>query len=384
MAGSATEFNPDDFANTLDSPVPIDPFDDPKAVTGLLSDDEKRRAIECWNSGAVSLKKIIQYACGDGLDGRSFKGVAIKKYLADQNLKANPAHVHIKKMDSFVLTEANQEFIANNAGSMKPLEITKLLFNDSSLTPLSSQFRVVKIYYDGLDTSVKAQTDDENTTEYNPPRNQTQALARVNRYVLEAIDPEKITPRNKECLQRLIRFMHTHRFIFEMRNLPLNSERALFESSFVRFTNDKPDLTEEEIDLYLNQCSDIVAYQRMQRELVVLTKACSDTMEADQKVPMALVEAVGKLRGDIHASSQRQKTTLNDLNGKRAGRLDKVNASNESVLKLIEAFRDETQRGHILRVIENRQNEVRAEVKRLETVDELHAHLFGVAEREVS
>ena len=373
-------FDPNDFLGSLDN----DPlaFTAPPVKETTLTDDEKKSVIDSWNSGISDLKTIIQKACGDGVDGRSFKGKAVKAYLAQQNLKARPSQVYAKR-EAIELTEANKEFIANNAANMKPLEITRVLFDDGMLSPLSLEFRKVKEYYDTLDGKVKALSDDENTGDYNPPRNEAQALARVNRYVLDGMDATKLTPRNRECIQKMIRFMHTHRFIFEMNLLPKKSERELFESSFVRFIYDKPDLTEEEIDLYLNQCSDIVGYQRMQAELVMLIDARQNMMEVDQKMPMALVDAIGKLRSDMDDNFKRQKNTLNDLNGKRSSRLDKINSSSESVIKLIEAFRDETQRQHIIRVLENRKNAVESEIKRLETVEDLHFHLYGAAKEEV-
>lgn len=378
-------FDPDDFLSSVQNTTDADPLADIPTILvddSILSDDEKRKAVEAWNSGTSDLKALIVAACGPGFDGRSKKGMAVKKYLADQNLKARPAHVYLKKTSSVVLSESNKEFIANNASAMKPLEITRLLFDDGMLTPLSSEFRVVKEYYDSLDQKLKALTEDENVKDYNPPKTEQQALSRINRYVFEAIDPEKMTPRHRECIQKLIRFMHTHRYLFEMRNLPLISERELFESSFVRFVHDKPDLTEEEIDLYLNECSDIVAYQRMQKELVLLTDACREAMESDQKVPMALVEAIGKLRGNMDDNFKRQKATLNDLNGKRASRLDKINANSESVLKLVEAFRSEQSRNLINQMAEIRKEELKNEVKRLESIDDLKFQLWGLSREE--
>lgn len=383
----STDFDADDFvASVTNAPDTNtdDPFGDAPAPKDneILSADEKRKAIDAWNSGVSDLKALIQAACGDGYDGRSKKGMAIKKFLADQNLKARPAQVYVKKSNQVVLSEANKEFIANNAGAMKPLEMTKAIFDDGMLTPLSSEFRVVKEYYDSLDNKVKAQSDDENVKDYNPPKNETQALARINRYVFEALDPTRLTKHNKDCIQKLIRFMHTHRYLFQMNSLKLNSERELFESSFVRFVYDKPDLTEEEIDLYINQCSDLIEWERMNKEMIELTEASRATREEEQKIPMALVEAIGKLGGRMDENRKRQKATLNDLNGKRANRLDKIQSNSESVLKLVEACLEEQSRIRVLALMEKRKDEVRKEADRLEGLDDLEFQLFGGTKEE--
>lgn len=365
----------DDFLTT---PLKVD------SDSGITFTNEmKAKVLDAWNNGVSDLKTLIQSAFGAGYDGRSKQGMEVKKFLAEQNLKARPAHVQISKTGLIKLTEANKELIANSAKTTKPLEITKLVFNNPMLTALSAEFRVVKEYYDSLDPKLRG-GEDESLDDYRPPKTEQQSISRINRYVFEAIDVNKISPRQREGAQRLIKFMHTHRYLFEMNNLPLNSERELFESSFVRFVFDKPDLTEEEIDLYLNQCSDIVSYQRMQKELVDLTSAAKTTMESEQKVPMALVEAIGKLRGNMDDNFKRQKTTLNDLNGKRANRLDKLGSNADNMLKLVEAFRNEENRLRVVKLMEMRSEQVAKEADRLESLDDLRFQLWGARKGEVS
>jgi hypothetical protein len=348
----------------------------------VLSDREKGDVVKAWKEGIDDLKKIIEAACGAGYDGRSHQGLAVKRFLAEMNMEARPAQV-FKKRVAPVLTEENREFIANNATEMKPLEMVRIIFRNPSISPLNAEFKLVKEYYDSLDNKLKAQTPDEDVKEYTPPKTEINAIARVNKYAYQAYDPEKLTPRHKEALVRMIKYMHTHRFLSEIRNLQKNSERVLFESSFVRFIYDKPDLTEEEIDLYLNQCSDVVSYQRMREEDSALCQARDEEMATNNKIPMALVEAIGKLRSDMDANFKRQKSNLNDLNGRRRDRLDKIGSNNESVLKLIEAFRDEQQRGRILKIMQKRKEDVKNEVERLETLEDLKFSLFGATREEL-
>ena len=47
----------------------------------------------------------------------------------------------------------------------------------------------------------------------------------------------------------------------------LKSDRELFEGSYVRYVWIKDDLQQEELDLYINLCTDIVNLTNMQVEL---------------------------------------------------------------------------------------------------------------------
>jgi hypothetical protein len=63
--------------------------------------------------------------------------------------------------------------------------------------------------------------------------------------------------------------------------------------------------------------------------------------------------------------------------------LDKINSNNESVLKLVEAFREEASRNRILQVVEARKKEVDEEITRLESIDDLKFQLWGASRLEV-
>lgn len=352
-------------------------------VPSELSAEQKKKIVEVWNAGEDSLKALIQSVFPNE-DGRTKNGLAVKKFLASCNVRARAIDEYVSQAGLINLTEDNKEFIRQNAKYMKPIEMARVIFNEQELTPLGAKTRAVRNFYDTLSAELRGKSPEEEMGEYKPPMNEEQALCCVNKYVFERLDVGKLTLQQKEWLSCLVKVMHTYRYIFEVNGLERKEERDLFESSFVRFIYDKPDLTEEEVDLYLNLCSDIIGYQRMQRELQRLADCRDDLMEDDKgKVPMPLIEVIGKLRGDIHASSQRQKTTLNDLNGKRSERLNNMQANNESILKLVEAFRSEESRQRMLKVVEMRQKEVTQEGGRLASMDDLRFELFGAAQSEI-
>ena len=62
-------------------------------------------------------------------DGRSKYGRAVKKFLAEKSLKAKVSHKYYPK-EKIELTEDQKEFITNNCGAMKPMEMAKVVFDD--------------------------------------------------------------------------------------------------------------------------------------------------------------------------------------------------------------------------------------------------------------
>lgn len=348
----------------------------------ILSDSEKKLLLAKWNAGESRLKSLIN-ALFPGEDGRTKRGLAVKKYLASCNMNPTAIGSEVPKSELIELSKEDKEFIRNNAADMKPLEMTRILFGDQSLTPLSAQARVVRKFYLDLSPEQRGKSPLEVLDEYIPPKDDNEALITINKYILNGLDADKLTVQHKEWLLKIRKVLNTHRFLFEVNNLPSSQERELFLSSFVRFIYDKPDLTEEEIDIYLNQCSDIVGYQRMQSELFKMIECKDQMMDNDGKIPMAVVESIGKLRGDIDANLKRQAKTLTDLNGKRADRLTQLHTNNESILKLVEAFRSEASRKRMLKTMEMRKKEVSKEAERLFSVDALRFELFGATPEEL-
>lgn len=351
-----------------------------------LTDDQKKLVLDRWNDKskpAPALKELIELVFGAGFDGRSFQGKAVKEYLASRSLRARPANEYQKK--EFELTEDQKEFIRNNSNSMKPLEMARTLFSNQELQALDIRARAVVSFYNTIDPSVRLAPPEETReiTDYKQPKNHTMAIARINKYVYDKIDPAKITQKEKSCFDALIKYMHVHRFIYMMNSFDDVRDRELFESSFVRFTNDKPDLTEEEIDLYLNLCSDIVAHSRMQRSLNQLEEAKEDSMAESGKISMTIVEAIGKSMGEMDSNLKRQKNTLENLQGKRSDRLGKKLKDNASLLNLIELWKSEETRKRIILLAEARQKDMEKEVDRLSDMDALKFELFGMSKEEV-
>jgi hypothetical protein len=81
----------------------------------------------------------------DDFDGRSKEGRAVKAFLATREIRARGAHEYQPKR-KINLSDEDKEFLQNNASVMKPLELTRVVFKDNSLSNLSQEARCVTEY----------------------------------------------------------------------------------------------------------------------------------------------------------------------------------------------------------------------------------------------
>lgn len=356
------------------------------AVELSLTDEQKRKVVDCWNSGKINLKDIAEAVFGPGFDGRSKEFKAVKVYLTEKGLAAKASHKYEKKSDLFNLSEDHKEYIRNNAITMKPLEIAKFLFRQD-ITSLDIETRAITDFYKTLDPALRYSDEDElNELEgksYRPAKTYEQAINKIFKYRItqEKLDKEKVKVQKQ--LDALIRYLHTYRFIYLMDNYEKLTDKKLFESSFIGYTYDKIDLTAEDLDLYMNVCMDKINLARVEKEIVELAEFKQRAIEEDGKLPMAIVEQLTSSRAERDNVSSRIKTILNGLNTQRSKRVDN-NKNNVSILDLVELWKNEDERKAIIKMAEVRAKKLEDETDRLITIDDLKFQLWGMGKDEAN
>ncbi|NBW00078.1 MAG: cell division protein FtsA, partial [Proteobacteria bacterium] len=97
-----------------------------------------------------------------------------------------------------------------------------------------------------IPTNIKfnnSENENASTEEYRPPRSEERMIAKINKYILDGIDKNKITHKTKKDINSIIGYMNTFRFSHQINLYDDEKDRELFESSFVRYTYDKSDLS---------------------------------------------------------------------------------------------------------------------------------------------
>ena len=211
-------------------------------------------------------------------------------------------------------------------------------------------------------------------------------MSRINRFVLDSgIDKDRVTPRQKKDIERLMGYLHTFRFIHQISNYRNETERELFESSFVRYTYNKPDLTQEEVDQYIVLSAEVVIASNIQRRVERLQTLLDQNAEDTEgrRMAMSLVEAINTAQTEYNQCVNRQTKLLNELKEKRSQRMSKVLQESASILNLVELWKDEESRNKMIKIAEIRKKNISSEIERLSSMEDIKSRIMGISEEEV-
>ena len=354
----------------------------------ILSGEQEKQISELWRANPQAppfLKDLSKAIFGKEVDGRSKEGKAIKEFLASQKLIARPAQEPPK--EEIVLTDDQKEYITNNAGTMNSLEMAKELFNLGTLTNLNKETRTVNEFVKTLDKKVIFADTDEVPADviYRSPRTLQRMLFKVNKYIHEGIDEDKMTSRQKKELNSLVGYMNTYRFGHQINTYTTTQDRELFESSFIRYTYDKGDLTQEEVDQFIVLSTEVVISSSIQAQIVRLQNLLDEATDNPDnvKISMSLIEAISTARTEYNQCVGRQQKLLDSLKEKRSDRLKNQIKENASILNLVQMFKDEESRKKLIKLADLRKEALKGEIERLTTMDEVKCRILGLSADEV-
>jgi hypothetical protein len=355
----------------------------------ILTDEQQLKLLKEWNdrpSNPPSLAELVKIAFDrDDVDGRSKEGKAVKQFLASRQIKPKKSHEYEAK-GLIELNNEQKEYISNNCHTMTGLEMTKILFKNEALTNLSQETRSVLEHMKNIPTNIKfnnAENEAAASGEYKPPRSEERMIAKINKYVLDGVDKNKLTHKHKKEINSLIGYMNTHRFIHQMNIYDNEGDRELFESSFVRYTYDKSDLSQEEVDQYIVLCTEVVISSNIQQTINVLQNQIELSMQEDGKIPMALVEASSTARKEYNDCVNRQQKLNNDLKVKRSDKLSKQVKETASIINLVQMWKEEESRMKLIKMAEMRKKSLEKEVHRLSSMEEIKCKILGISTDEI-
>ena len=362
-------------------------------MTEDLTKEQQSKILDEWNSrkdDPPSLLELTKIAYPDepNLDGRSKEGRLVKDFLAKKSIKARGAHEY-KAKNAIPLSEEQEEYIKNNISVMTGLEIAKILFEDDQLTNLHQETRSVNIYINSLEKHENIQAFNSESNElvekYVNPKTFAATINKVVKFVPNSINKEKLAPKDKRNAHALMGFLSTYRFLHHINSMQTVVDRTLFESSFIRYTYDKWDLTQEEIDQYIVLASEVVISSNIQRRIEHLQTMLDDTAADTEgrRISMSLVEAISSRQTEYNQSVNRQTKLLESLKVKRSERLKMAGESNVSILNLVELWKEEEGRKQLINLAEARKEVLGEEVEKLSSIDEVKAKMMGIDQNEV-
>lgn len=321
-------------------------------------------------------------------DGRHFMGKVIARYIGE--LGGKPKTTKYVKVE-MELTEENKTYIRNNYKSVQnPFELAKMLFPEKkNLTNLNKESILVQEYIRSFDPDAIETKDELSVGTYRAPQKLETLLRKVIEYVTKfstgeakAPDIKNLTELERKQLSALLSYINTHRFLSQINRYMKEDDRETFESCFIRYTFDKPDLMQEDVDQYIVICDEIVSQGKIQRTIELLDMQITEALESEKgarSIPQNVTELVNAQREKLNVSRKRVDDTMSKLVQTRSKRQDGKLQDNASVLNLVEAWQNEKQRLQLLEIAKEQKTLEGEEVDKLSDMDSVIALIAGLS-----
>jgi hypothetical protein len=335
------------------------------------------------NYKSVKDLNILTQKCFDDetIDGRSIQGKIVRAFLVKNKLDYKTTK-HTK-VDAVEFTDAQKHFIIQSAEQgMSSFAIAELLFTDKQIKKLGAEQRAVLEHIRSVNEDFVPSQESGLLTNYSPPKTYPRLIKKVFDSTGFQLDEQKMSRGQKNCLDKMAINLSNSRFVKIMNNYTSKEDRNLFEEEFTRLTWDKPDLTADEINLYMNVCKEIINLEVISKHLNKLNDLF-DSAEEQNDMSVKLAEIIKAKSGEYHQCEGRIETLTKKLQGDRSERMKNKQRENASVLSLVQMFQDEEERKNMVRIAEMQKQLVKQEAERLEGMSAFKARVLGISQEDV-
>lgn len=351
-----------------------------------LTEEQQRFILDLWNSrpkNPPSIPEIVNLIFGIQTDGRCPYAKAVKGFLATRKVVSKTSTTIPKP--SIQLTDEQKEYIHTNCASLSALEMAKALFKNEKLTNASAEVKVIAAYLQTLPKQAFfADPKEVIQSKYNPPNTLDRVVARINKYLHNMnLNYRELTPKQKKDCESLIGYMFDPRFLHQINTYLTETERNLFESSFVKYTYDKPDLTREDIDQYIMLCIEVVMSSNIQKVINNLQDEQDSRLSSGERMSMELVEAINTARNEYNSSVTRQQKLFKALTEERSARLESQIKDNATILNIVHEWKQEETRKRMLHWANVRKAKLKEGIEEIESMEEWKARIFGIGANEL-
>jgi hypothetical protein len=193
---------------------------------------------------------------------------------------------------------------------------------------------------------------------------------------------DKLSRQYNICVEKLGKNLANSRFLSIINSFTNSADKELFEEEFVRMTWDKPDLTADEINLYINCCIEIIKLSQIGKQVNKLNDLF-DRADNTDEMTIRLSEITKTKTTEYNQCATRIESLIKKLQGDRADRMKNKQKANASILSLVMAFQDSEERANMIKIAEMQKAVIKGEAERLETMEEHKARILGIDRDEV-
>ena len=317
----------------------------------------------------------------DSLDGRSKEGRAVRKFLVENSIEFRTTSR--QPVENIEITTEQREFIIQQAEEgMSSLEIARIIFPSRRVRPLSNEQRTVLATIREVNPDILPSQDSGALHSYISPKSPSRIIKKINDATGLGLDEPKLNRQKQICVEKLRTNLSNSRFLKIINNYLNEEDRVLFEHEFIRLTWDKPDLTADEINLYLNVCKEVINLEVISAHLNKLNNMF-DEADEQQEMSIRLAEIIKAKSSEYHQCETRIENLTKKLQGDRGERMKKMQKENASFLSIVQLFQEEEERKTMARIAEMQKEAVKKEAERLEGMAEWKARVLGIGQQDV-
>jgi len=264
---------------------------------------------------------------------------------------------------------------------MSSYQIAQLLFPDDEVKKLGREQRAVGNYLD----AVKKRKREENRAErnkYDGPKNIAECIDRVNLYTDSGLKEGEMKAMERKSIESLFKFLKSPRFTQIISNYHKEEDQDLFEAEFIRATWNKPDLTSDEVNLYVNVCVDYINLKNISCHMEKLNRMF-DEADEQQELTVRLSELLKTKSEEYNQCEKRQESLIQRLAGDRAKRISQRQDQNASILSLVESFQNEEERKLMVKMADMQKQAIKEEAEHLESMNEWKSRVLGISKSDV-
>ena len=346
-----------------------------------LSEEQKQFLRE--NAAKITSLIDLTRQCfeDDKLDGRSKEGRAVRKFLVENSI--NFKTTATSRTEDIELTQQQKDFILEQAESgLSSLEIAKIIFPEKNVKSLSNEQRTVLAFIRDVNPDIIPSQDGAALNSYISPKSLSRIIKKINDATGLDLEDAKLNRQKQVCAEKLGINLNNSRFLKIINNYLNQEDRTLFEHEFVRLTWDKPDLTADEINLYLNVCKEVINLEVISSHLNKLNDMF-DIADDQTEMSVRLAEIIKAKSGEYHQCETRIENLTKKLQGDRAERMKKNQKENASFLSIVQSFQEEEERKTMIRIAEMQKESIKKEAERLEGMAEWKARVLGISQEDV-
>ena len=299
-----------------------------------LTEDQKNKILQIFQEDANILNITKAIFEDDSLDGRSKEGRAVTKFLAENGLKAKTTKR--EKTEDISLNENQIEQIEElKENKLNTSEIADILF-ETKVTRLSKEWRAVN----EIVNKDKEEEREEAPSAYVAPNALSRLIKKINDSTGYGLEEGRMSRNQKHCCDKLRINLSNSRFVAIVNNYTAFRDKELFEQEFIRLTWDKPDLTADELNLYMNVAKEIINLELITGHLQKLNDMFESADDQDE-MTVRLAEIIKAKSSEYHQCESRIENLTKKLQGDRGARLANKQKETASFLSIVQLFQEE-------------------------------------------